>query len=157
MRACALVLALGAATGCTREDPVAAPRNAAEAASPPAKAPRNTPTQGASAAAPAATPPLPACEGLGFSFEVQGLSQQQVRERFGAPARQEEYRAEERGGEFYLAIEHTYPQSDPANHEVPIQEWTWTSGDCILTVWFHRPGDAWVALYDIYRSKDVEF
>ena len=100
---------------------------------------------------------FPACPNLGFSFELKGLPQERVLERFGPPAKRETYRAGDRGGEFYVAIEVTYPPKVPANRDVPIEEWTWTSGECILTVWFHRVSGAWLVLHDIYRDKDVAF
>jgi hypothetical protein len=100
---------------------------------------------------------FPACEGLGFRFELKGLSQARVLERFGPPKERESYRAGDRGGEFYVAIESAYPSKVSANRDVPIEEWTWTSGECILTVWFHRPSGEWVALDDIYRNEEVAF
>jgi len=100
---------------------------------------------------------FPACEGLGFSFELKGLSQAKVLERFGPPKERDSYRAGDRGGEFYVAIESAYPSKVPANRDVAIEEWTWTSGECILTVWFHKPSGDWIALDDVYRNEDVAF
>ena len=98
-----------------------------------------------------------AAGGAYFAFKLKGQTQAQVLGRFGPPAERESYRAVERGGEFYGAIEHEYPSSIPANRDVPIEEWTWTSGECILTVWFHRPQGTPIVLYDIYWHQDTAF
>lgn len=77
--------------------------------------------------------------------------------RFGQPSQRETFRVEERGGEFYATVHSAYPTTDRNNRDVPIQEWTWMSGECILTVWFHRPAGVWIALDDIYRNERVAF
>ena len=77
--------------------------------------------------------------------------------RFGPPTEREEYRAGAVGGEFYIAVEHTYPSVDPKNRDVPIQEWTWHSGDCRLTVWFHKLKGAWEVLDDAYYDRRTQF
>jgi hypothetical protein len=101
--------------------------------------------------------PLPPCKNPSFAFELDGLTQSQVLARFGAPALQESFRVQDRQGEFYVGIANTYPTTDPKNREVPLEEWTWTSGECILTVWFHRPNGIWLALDDVYWHKDTAF
>lgn len=90
-------------------------------------------------------------------MNLKGLTQEQVQKRFGPPTERETFRVEERGGEFYATVQSAYPTMDRKNWDVPIQEWTWTSGECILTVWFHRPGGEWIALDDIYRNERVAF
>jgi hypothetical protein len=60
------------------------------------------------------------------------------------------------GGELYGAIEQAYPSTVP-NRDVPIEEWTWTSGECILSVWFHEPSGEWIVLDDVYRNEEVAF
>jgi len=100
---------------------------------------------------------LPACVSGAFSLDLTGLSQDRVSERFGPPSEREAYRAGERGGEFYSVLKNLYPSKIPSNREVPIEEWTWTSGECFLTVWFHRVNGVWTSLDDIYWHKDVAF
>lgn len=118
---------------------------------------------GASAAAP---PPnlvavydgVPPCTGdAAPSVGLQTWTQGQVRARFGPPAKQEAFRAPERQGEFYAGIETLYPSTNPKSFEVPIEEWTWTSGDCILTVWFHRPDGTWRVFDDVVWHKHDDF
>lgn len=94
---------------------------------------------------------------FGYSLELQRLTQQQVETRFGAPSARRSFRAADVGGEFYLAIEHTYPSQNPENRDVPIEQWTWTSGECSLTVWFLRPTGEWRVLDDVYWHKDTAF
>jgi len=101
---------------------------------------------------------FPACPGArAFSLDLTGLSQGRVSERFGPPAERETYRAGDRGGEFYVGLQNVYPSKIPGNRDFPIEEWTWTSGDCLLTVWFHRVDGVWTSLDDVYRNKDVAF
>lgn len=102
---------------------------------------------------------LPPCreDVFGFALALQGLTRDQVQGRFGPPTAKKSYRAGDVGGEFYLAIEHTYPSRVPENREVPIEEWTWTSGDCSLTVWFHSPGGTTEVLDDVYWHHDTAF
>ena len=79
------------------------------------------------------------------------------RARFGPPLRQGTYRVEELQGEFFAPLAKTYPTTDPKNRGVSLQQWTWTSGDCILTVWFHNPKETWEVLDDVYWHKDTAF
>ena len=160
--ACAMV-------GCSRTDGATTPSDHAGApsqASPNAgggdgpgallEANGRQPTKSPTPTEPAAS--LPTCtETTGHSLELRVLTQDQVRARFGAPSQQESFRVEERQGEFYGPIANTYPTTDPKNRSVPLEQWTWRSGDCFLTVWFHRPQGVWHALDDFYWHKDAAF
>jgi len=99
---------------------------------------------------------LPACDDS-FELNLKGLTEEQVQRRFGPPSRRESFHVKDRGGEFYATVQHAYPTTDRKNWDVPIEEWTWTSGECILTVWCHRPAGVWTALDDIYRNERVAF
>ena len=100
--------------------------------------------------------PATSCE-EGLDFKLAGTPRVRVEARFGPPSERESYRADEVGGEFYVAIEQTYPSSDPKNADVPIEEWTWHSGDCRLTVWFHKPKGAWEVLDDVFYDHRTQF
>ena len=100
---------------------------------------------------------LPVCNGPDVEFKLGGLAQERVLARFGPPTEREAYRAGEVGGEFYIAVEHTYPSVDAKNRDVPIEEWTWHSGDCRLTVWFHKLKGAWEVLDDAYYDRRTQF
>jgi len=154
IQVCLLVCALAS---CHRGEPPVKTERAPEKQDPAIAPPSKTDTTAKPTPSQSKAEAFPACKGLGFSFELKGHSQASVLERFGAPKERESYRAGDRGGEFYLGIESAYPSKVPANREVPIEEWTWTSGECILTVWFHRPGGEWVVLDDIYRNEEVAF
>lgn len=104
-----------------------------------------------------ATESFPPCVDDAFSLKLTGLSQGEVEKRYGTPASRESFRAEERQGEFYNPIESAYPSIEAKNRDVPLEEWTWKSGDCFLTVWFHRPSGDWRVLNDIYWHKDLDF
>lgn len=94
---------------------------------------------------------------MGHALDLGGLTQDEVRTRYGRPDLKESFRVEERQGEFYGPIANTYPTTDPKNRNVLLQQWTWKSGDCFLTVWFHRPMAAWQVLDDFYWHKDTAF
>ena len=64
---------------------------------------------------------------------------------------------EDRQGEFYGPIANTYPTTDPKNRDIPIEEWTWTAGNCRLSVWFHRPKGTWEVLENFFWHKDAAF
>jgi hypothetical protein len=100
---------------------------------------------------------MPECIRDFRSLGLEGSTPAQLEARFGAPAAREFFRAIERQGEFYAAIENVYPSTDPKNHDVPLQEWTWKSGACTLTVWFHRSQGEWRALPDIYWHDQIDF
>lgn len=150
--------------GCPRPEPGAAPPSEVEGST---SAGDNTAGAGGAAGVtgkPSPPPPperqpdvLPACNDSSFEFKLKGTAQDQVRSRFGPPAARESYRAVDRGGEFYVGVQHAYPSTDRKNWDVPIEEWTWTSGDCILTVWFHNPKGTWEVLDDVYWHKDTAF
>jgi hypothetical protein len=84
-------------------------------------------------------------------------TQSELEGRYGPPLTHEEFRAGELQGEFYVGVENVYPSTDPKNRDVPIEEWTWKSGTCTLTVWFHRQGGVWRALDDVYWHENIEF
>lgn len=149
-------LALGALASCHRGEPPVK-RSPVEMA--PMVPPKTEPSMPTPESAPEMrrSKAFPACPGGGFSFELKGLPRERVSERFGPPAEREAYRAGDRGGEFYVGIENVYPSKVAANRDVPIEEWTWLSGVCILTVWFHRVDGVWVAFDDIYRNEEIAF
>lgn len=104
-----------------------------------------------------ATEPLPPCTRDARSLALEGSTPEQLESRSGLPATRESFRAGERQGEFYAPIENLYPSIEPKNHDVPLEEWTWKSDRCTLTVWFHRPQGAWLARPDIYWHEDIDF
>jgi hypothetical protein len=124
-----------------------------------ASAPTPPPTAQAAAARAAVKTyeQLPSCADPEIELRLRGQPREQIEARFGPPAEKKRYRAGEVGGEFYLAIEHTYPATDPKNEAVPIEEWTWKSGDCRLTVWFHSPRGAPEVLDDAFYDRRTQF
>ena len=100
---------------------------------------------------------LPACVDPEIELRLRGQLREQIEARFGPPAEKRSYRAGDVGGEFYLAIEHTYPATDPKNEAVPIEEWTWKNGDCRLTVWFHNPKGTQEVLDDAFYDRRTQF
>ena len=120
----------------------------------PAVAVRETPNAAAASPDPENLP-ASSCE-RDIDFRLAGTPRERVGARFGPPAERESHRADDVGGEFYVAIEQTYPSSDPKN-DVPIEEWTWRSGDCRLTVWFHKPKGTWEVLDDVFYDYRTQF
>lgn len=101
---------------------------------------------------------LPSCTGeYERTLKLHSWTQPQLQARFGPPTKKEAYRVVERQGEFYGLVEEIYPTTDPKNLDVPIEEWTWRKGDCLLTVWFHRTDGTWRALGDVLYHYADEF
>jgi hypothetical protein len=120
--------------------------------------PANTASLQAKAVRPSKAEVFPACPGArAFSLDLAGWSQERVSDRYGPPAERVSYKAGDRGGEFYAGLENLYPSKVPGNRDIPIEEWSWESGDCILTAWFHRVNGVWTSFDDVYRNKDVAF
>ena len=115
------------------------------------------PVTSPASAPPKASEPLPECARAVRHLGLEGSTPEQVEARFGAPVTRESFRAIERQGEFYAALENLYPSIDPKNHDVPLQEWTWKSGACTLTVWFHSPAGTWVVIDDVYWHEQIDF
>jgi hypothetical protein len=151
-----LVAATALSIACRDGDPAPAPQAPTTRTEP--VAPTNSEVSPPPANAPAkAIEALPPCTRDAIALKLQGLTQEAVEERFGPPMAKESFRAVERQGEFYGAIENAYPSTDPKNWDVPLEEWRWKSGDCTLTVWFHRQQEAWRALDDVYWHKSIDF
>jgi hypothetical protein len=103
--------------------------------------------------------PLPSCLNLDVNSlpDVHSLTQEQARVRLGPPTIKESFRMEERQDEFHIELENTYPLTDPRNRTVPIDEWTWFSGDCRFTIWFHQTNGVWHALDNAIWHKNTAF
>lgn len=67
----------------------------------------------------------------------------ELERRLGPPERKESFRLEERQHEFHIALQNTYPLTVPENANLELQEWSWSQGDCRLTVWLHRIEGEW--------------
>jgi hypothetical protein len=88
---------------------------------------------------------------------IEGRSDAELSETFGAPARKETFRLGERQDEFHITLQNHYPLSVAANAKIELQEWTWEKGKCRLTVWLHKPAATWVAVENIRYPADAEF
>src|SRR5262245_35045797 len=85
------------------------------------------------------------CTGIDHLSEFDGMAAAQLEEALGQPRKKESFLRGERKEEFHILLEKIYPLSKEGNAKVPLQEWTWTEGKCQLTVWLHKPKDAWTA------------
>jgi len=155
-RRLSLVLTVGLGIACRDPAPAGVPPipSAANTAAKTTAAPSPEPAPQEAAEPSAALPP---CTRDAVPLNLQGLGRSEVEARFGPPTTREQFRAEERQGEFYSGIETVYPSTDPKNRDVPLEEWTWRSGDCTLTVWFHQQGGAWRVIDDVYWHKSIDF
>ncbi|MCA9639014.1 MAG: hypothetical protein KC420_23460, partial [Myxococcales bacterium] len=105
-------------------------------------------------AAPA--PPGPPVDDVDELPELHGKTEADVAARFGEPTSRRSFTMSECCTEFQVELLNTYkPKS--GHDDVEIHEWTWAFDGYALTVWFHRQGDAWVALDTCRYSDDVEF
>ena len=77
--------------------------------------------------------------------------------RFGTPLSKESFRLEERVDEFHIALQNTYPMTEPKNASVQLQELTWANADCRLTIWFHLRDGTWRSFENLRWPRDAEF
>jgi len=77
--------------------------------------------------------------------------------RLGPPERKESFRLGERQHEFHIALQNTYPLTVPENANLVLQEWSWSQGDCRLTVWLHRVEGAWRSFENLRWHRATEF
>ena len=97
------------------------------------------------------------CEGITRVDGLDGQTDSQIAKLLGEPERKETFRLSDRPDEFHITLQNHYPLSRAANRDVQMQEWTWTKGQCRLTVWLHKKNAVWVGLENIRYSTDAEF
>ena len=89
--------------------------------------------------------------------DLAELTTEVVTRRLGEPMQQESFRMGERPDEFHIALQNTYPLNERDNADVEVMEWTWETGDCRLTVWFHQVEASWQSLSNLRWHRDTEF
>jgi hypothetical protein len=97
------------------------------------------------------------CEGVTKVSGLDGQSAERIAKLLGEPERKETFRLGERPDEFHVMLQNHYPLTKTANAMVEIQEWTWSKGDCRLTLWLHKKGTDWVGLENVRYPADAEF
>ena len=96
--------------------------------------------------------------GLATLPKYHGAPRAAVVRQLGEPERVAKFRMDEAGpSEFRIALQNTYPLTNPDNAAVLIEEVTWQDGDYWITLWLHRVSDAWVVLDSCRWHKDVRF
>jgi len=83
------------------------------------------------------------CDTVNRLPELLGLGVAELVKRLGPPEHKELFRLSERQDEFHIELQNTYPLTVPENANLELQEWSWSQGDCRLTVWLHRVEGAW--------------
>jgi hypothetical protein len=92
--------------------------------------------------------------------QLPGLNGQpdiRLSQTLGTPNRKETFLLGERQGEFHVTLQNHYPLTVAANAKVELQEWTWESGTCRLTVWLHKPDTTWIAFENMKYPATAEF
>jgi hypothetical protein len=97
------------------------------------------------------------CPGVRSLAPLNGKTQAALSAEFGPAAKRLAFRMGERTDEFRIVLQNHFPLSKPENAAIEIEEWTWTSTRCKLTVWFHRVGADWVSVENSLYSVDAEF
>lgn len=75
----------------------------------------------------------------------------------GQPRETETYLMRERGGEYYVELQNTYPTEYDDNLNVPIKEYRWTDETCHTTVWLHQIDGVWRGLDGMSYEHGTEF
>ncbi|MEZ4383816.1 MAG: hypothetical protein R3A79_20960 [Nannocystaceae bacterium] len=107
----------------------------------------------------AATPPEvpgPPASGVDELPALHGETEAELLARFGAPTSRRTFTMAECCTEFEIELYNTYRPNE-GHDAVEIHEWTWAYTGYALTVWFHRQGDAWLALDTSIYDDGVEF
>ena len=88
---------------------------------------------------------------------LKGLGEGEIESLFGRAQAQSSFLLGERLDEFHIVLQNTYPLSKPKNRELPVREWTWSKGDCKLTVWFHEVNKTWSVFENSRYPASAEF
>lgn len=91
------------------------------------------------------------------SPNFHGQSRSAVIQSLGKPVHDLTYPMSEAVVEFRIALQNTYPLSNPANRNVEIQELWWRDGDYWITLWFHQVDGEWVVLASCRWHKNIAF
>ena len=59
--------------------------------------------------------------------------------------------------EFRVPLQNMYPLTNPANHDVQIQELRWDDGNDWITLWLHEVNGQWIVLDSRRWDKNVVF
>jgi hypothetical protein len=97
------------------------------------------------------------CTSIDRVGELIGLTTAEIETILGRPERKEEFLLGDRPDEFHIVLQNTYPLTKAQNAKVKIEEWTWTSGPCRLTVWFHHERETWKSFESSRYSSTAEF
>jgi hypothetical protein len=89
------------------------------------------------------------------SAGLDGLSEPQLVNRFGAAQHQEEYLMENAVGEFRTGLQRFFPM--PQSRGVRIRELTWDFPDQHITAWLHHTNSQWVTFDSLRYQKGVQF
>lgn len=95
------------------------------------------------------------CEAPESTDAYTGQSQADVERANGAAGLAEDFRLGDGVNEFRIELLNLYPL--PANNDLLVRELGWADGDCRLTVWFTRAGDAWIARQAVIWPANAEF
>ena len=90
-------------------------------------------------------------------LEVLRIGSTELERNLGEPERRETFRLGSRQDEFHVQLQNTYPLSVPENADVELAEWTWSEGECRLTVWLHRREQGWQSFDSLVWNEDAEF
>lgn len=97
------------------------------------------------------------CDTVSRLPKLLGLGVAELERRVGPPDHKESFRLGERQHEFHIALQNTYPLTIPENANLELQEWSWSGGDCRLTVWLHRVQGAWRSFDNVRWHWATEF
>jgi len=86
-----------------------------------------------------------------------GMTKDEVIAARGAPEHAYTYPMSSTGSEFDGPLQNTYPLTNPANADVQIEELHWSTGDFIITLWFHQIDGEWRVLNAYLWHKDARF
>lgn len=86
---------------------------------------------------------------------LDGLTESQVMETFGAPNGSDDYAMSEAVGEFRTSLQKYHPM--PESRDVQIRELTWDVSEHFVTAWLHQTNGQWLVFDSVKYDKGVMF
>ena len=88
---------------------------------------------------------------------LHGMTAPAIISQLGEPDEKYQFTMDECGDEFRVTLFNTYPPGLANLSSIEIQEWTWRYSRHRLTVWLHKPNEAWVVLDSCRYKNGVMF
>ncbi|MFT4974371.1 MAG: hypothetical protein ACI8S6_000253 [Myxococcota bacterium] len=102
--------------------------------------------------------PGPPVDSVDELRELEGVTAEQIAQRFGPPSEEHSFMMAECCHEFEIELYNTYPPGTPESATTQIRQLTYKYDGYAMTLWLHAPsGGGWVVLETSRYGDNVEF